>query len=108
MMNKLKPPYYAVIFTSKRANVDQSLYIKTSDRMVELASKQPGFLGITSTRGTDGVGITVSYWETKENILNWKKNSEHFEAQKSGRNTWYEWYDVKICLVEREYGARNS
>ncbi|MBA1276163.1 hypothetical protein GYM54_14200 [Pseudomonas sp. MTM4] len=52
------PPYYAVIFTSLRAEGDQVR--RDGGRMLELAALQPGFLGVESAR--DGVGITVSYW----------------------------------------------
>jgi hypothetical protein len=47
------PPYYAVIFTSQRADGDRG-YRHMADRMIDLASKQPGFLGVESVRGTDG------------------------------------------------------
>jgi len=52
------PPYYAVIFTSTRTNVDNG-YDETASKMVELAKQQPGVLGIESAR--DSLGITVSY-----------------------------------------------
>jgi len=47
------PPYYAVIFTSQRADGDRG-YGHMADRVIDLASKQPGFLGVESVRGTDG------------------------------------------------------
>ncbi len=47
--NTPEPPYYAVIFTSYRTDGDNG-YGEMADRMVELASKQPGFLGIESAR----------------------------------------------------------
>jgi heme-degrading monooxygenase HmoA len=43
-----------------------------ADRMVELASSQPGFLGIESAR--EEVDITVSYWADIESITAWKAN----------------------------------
>lgn len=95
------PPYYAVIFTSLRTEVADG-YEHTADRMVELAARQPGFLGFESTR--DGLGITVSYWESLEAIRNWKAQTEHAEAQEKGRNAWYSAYKTRICLVERDYG----
>src|SRR5687767_15917283 len=70
-----EPPYYAVIFTSTRTAVDEG-YGAMADRMVELASQQPGFLGVESTRGADGLGITVSYWASLEAIAAWKANAE--------------------------------
>jgi hypothetical protein len=56
----LSLPYYAVNFTSQRTDGDGG-YGPMADRMVELASKQPGFLGVESVRGANGLGITVSY-----------------------------------------------
>lgn len=95
------PPYYAVIFTSLRTEIDEG-YEMTADRMVELAAGQPGFLGVESAR--EGIGITVSYWESLEAIRQWKANTEHLAAQKLGRKQWYTAYKTRICLVERDYG----
>ncbi|MEP4670288.1 MAG: antibiotic biosynthesis monooxygenase, partial [Cyclobacteriaceae bacterium] len=60
-----KPPYYAVIFTSVRTDMNEG-YAATAERMVELGSQMPGFLGIESAR--EEVGITVSYWDSLESI----------------------------------------
>lgn len=94
------PPYYAVIFTSFRTDVDAG-YGDTADRMVELATGQPGFLGVESARS--GLGITVSYWESLEAIRDWKRHSEHLLAQQQGRDQWYTAYHTRICRVERAY-----
>ncbi len=94
------PPYYAVIFTSERTNEDGG-YATMSDKMAAMAQQQPGYLGHESAR--DGLGITVSYWESLEAIRNWKQQAEHLEAQQKGRSTWYSCYKVRICLVERDY-----
>ena len=96
-----KPPYYAVIFTSTRTDGDNG-YSETADRMVQLAEQQSGFLGVESAR--ENVGITVSYWSDLESIKNWKANTEHLEAQKSGRKLWYSSFKVRISKVERDYG----
>ncbi|MEK6254217.1 MAG: antibiotic biosynthesis monooxygenase, partial [Gemmatimonadales bacterium] len=73
-----EPPYYAVIFTSRRAAAHGG-YDEMAARMVELASEQPGFLGIESLR-EGPVGITVSYWDSEEAIDGWRKHVEHREA----------------------------
>ena len=78
-----------------------------ADRMVELASKQPGFLGVESVRGADGLGITVSYWESEEAIRAWKANSDHKLAQETGKKLWYADYVIRIARVERGYGKGN-
>lgn len=99
--NTPPPPYYAVIFTSFRTDVDTG-YHDTANRMVELAQQQPGYLGHESVR--DGLGITISYWESLDAIRHWKQQSEHLIAQQKGRTDWYSAYKTRICKVERDYG----
>ena len=99
-----QPPYYAVIFTSRRTAVDEG-YGDVAARMVELASGQKGFLGVESVRGGDGLGITVSYWASLEDIAAWRVNSEHRVAQRSGRGKWYQHFEVRIARVERTYAG---
>ena len=95
-----KAPYYAVIFTSLRTDVDEG-YGDTALRMLELAEEQPGYLGYESAR--DGVGITISYWSDLDAIKNWKKQAEHREAQRLGREKWYSAFTIRIAKVERAY-----
>ncbi len=99
-----KPPYYAVTFTSARTEGENG-YGEMAQKMFELAREQKGFLGVESAR--EGLGITVSYWETLEDIENWKRNAEHKIAQQKGAEIWYESYKMRICLVERDYGLKN-
>ena len=96
------PPYYSVIFPSQRTDGNHG-YDQMSERMVELAAAQPGFLGVESVRGSDGFGITVSYWESLAAIAAWKANADHQLAQETGRQQWYEHYEVRIARVERAY-----
>jgi heme-degrading monooxygenase HmoA len=96
-----QPPYYAVIFTSLRSDVDNG-YSSMAAYMEELAKQQPGFLGVESSRD-DAVGVTVSYWDSLEAIKNWKANVEHSVAQQRGRAEWYTSYKTRICKVERDY-----
>ncbi|WP_431483974.1 antibiotic biosynthesis monooxygenase family protein [Pseudomonas solani] len=96
-------PYYAVIFTSLRTATDDG-YGDTAERMVDLARTQPGFLGVESARGADGLGITVSYWESEAAILAWKRQGEHSLARARGRADWYSAFEVRIARVERAYG----
>ncbi|MBD3640174.1 MAG: antibiotic biosynthesis monooxygenase [Marinobacter sp.] len=95
------PPYYAVIFSSHRSEGDNG-YGEMAERMAQLASRQPGYLGMESAR--ESLGITVSYWESLEAIHNWKKNAEHQEAQRLGHQVWYSSFRVRVAKVEREYG----
>ena len=95
-----QPPYYAVIFSSLRSDIDEG-YGETAARMVELAAQQPGFLGVESVR--ENLGITISYWSDLESIRHWKTQADHLQAQKMGRDKWYTEYKTRIALVERDY-----
>jgi heme-degrading monooxygenase HmoA len=90
-----------VIFTSIRTDGDNG-YSEMAKKMVELASRQSGFLGVESAR--EEIGITVSYWSDLESIKNWKANIEHLEAQKLGHEKWYASFKTRISKVERDYG----
>lgn len=96
-------PYYAVIFTSRK-KVPADGYDTMADRMEKLGSSYTGFLGLQSARSADGLGITVSYWKTLQDISKWKADTQHQEAQSQGRSDWYSGYQVRITKVERQYG----
>lgn len=95
-----EPPYYAVIFSSLRTEEIEG-YDEMADLLVELASKQEGFMGIESARNE--LGITVSYWKDLESIRKWKQHTDHIIAQKKGRTDWYKHYKTRIAKVERDY-----
>jgi heme-degrading monooxygenase HmoA len=99
-----EPPYYAVIFSSRRTPGEAG-YGAMAERMVELAAQQPGFLGVESVRGADGFGITVSYWRSEEDIAAWRRHAEHRVAQEQGRAQWYEHYELRVARVERAWGG---
>ena len=95
-----QPPYYAVIFASQQTENDRG-YGAMAEKMVELASQQKGFLGVESARD-EGLGITVSYWESLEAIKNWKEHSAHQVAQDRGKKEWYKNFALRVCKVERD------
>ena len=101
-------PYFAVIFTSTRTAADPDGYEAMATRMVELARQQRGFLGIESARGADGVGITVSYWDSEDSIRRWHEHAEHLQAQTLGRSRWYAKFQLRVCRVERAYEFESS
>jgi heme-degrading monooxygenase HmoA len=91
---------YAVIFTSQRTGGDGPAYERAAKRMVELAAQQPGFVHVDSVRGEDGLGITVSYWASREAIAAWKDQAEHLAVQKAGKQNWYQSFNIKVCRLE--------
>ncbi len=100
----IKPPYYVVIFTSRRTQGDNG-YAAMADKMNHLARQQPGYLGFEAVRNAEGFGFTLSYWETPESIRAWKDLAEHQFAQEFGIKNYYEHYEVRVAKVERAYSG---
>lgn len=115
-MASWKHPYYAVSFVSHLKMDDPQAvaeYNAMAERMDMLADTQQGFLGVESVRdptvktNTKGLavsfGMTISYWESLEDIRAWKRVSEHAAAQTRGKREWYDNYIVRVSKVERTY-----
>ncbi|MBO1336673.1 antibiotic biosynthesis monooxygenase [Streptomyces sp. VRA16 Mangrove soil] len=96
-------PYYVVVFTSVRTEGDRG-YGAVADRMDELVTEIPGYLGHESARNPGGLGITVGYFRDVAAIEEWRSVAAHRDAQKQGRDAWYEAYSVHVAKVERSHG----
>lgn len=98
-----EPPYWAVVFSSQRTDVDAEGYARMAEAMASLAPSQDGFLGLESSRDAGGFGITVSYWRDEASIATWKRVAAHVAAQRAGHARWYEDFVVRVARVERAY-----
>jgi heme-degrading monooxygenase HmoA len=96
------------MFTSRRTDQDDEGYERMGEAMAELASKQPGYLGIETTRDAEGIGITLSYWSSEQAIHDWKRVAAHAEAQRRGHASWYADFVLRVAKVERAYTKATS
>jgi heme-degrading monooxygenase HmoA len=96
------PPYYAVIFSSLRAEGDDG-YGDAARELFAEVSKIEGFLGVESIRGANGFGITTAYFADEAAILRWREDARHKVAQERGKTGWYSHYSVRIGRIERAY-----
>jgi heme-degrading monooxygenase HmoA len=98
------PPYYAVIFTAMLdANADG--YDKMAATMAESAARQSGYIGVEHSRNAQGLGITVSYWQSEAAVSAWKAEASHLLAQELGKSRWYKQYTLRVAKVERAYSG---
>ena len=93
----------AVIFTSTRNDVDHASYDVAAIAMDALAAQQPGYRGVESARGPDGVGLTISYWADEAAAIAWRDHPEHTAIREFGRALWYDSYSVNVARIERAY-----
>ena len=103
-----EPPYWVVIFTSRRSGEDEAGYARMAQAMEELAPKQPGYLGLESVRDAEHVGITLSYWASEQAIHDWKRVAAHAQAQRLGHARWYSDFILRVARVERAYSKLTS
>jgi heme-degrading monooxygenase HmoA len=92
-----------VIFLSRRTGADDAGYAAAAEAMESLAARQPGYRGIESTRGADGLGITLSFWADEASAIAWRNNAEHTAIRNAGRDRWYSSYEVIVCEAQRSY-----
>lgn len=89
---------YLVVFRNhKRSDIDLAQYDVEADRMLDLASSQPGFLSFKSYAADDDEVIALSEWESEEAARAWGKLAEHRVAQANGRSDYYASYTLFGC-----------
>lgn len=94
----------AVIFVSQRTGEDEAGYDAAARAMGVLAAEQPGYRGIASVRGGDGLGITVSYWADDASARAWRDHTEHSRIREAGRGRWYASFTIEVATITRDYG----
>jgi heme-degrading monooxygenase HmoA len=102
---KEAPGYFAVIATTTLQPITPDLqrrYAALSERMLQLARQQDGFLGRESARD-GGLGISVSYWRSEAAIKAWRNDVRHMATKDIGRREIYRTCRIRICRVEHEY-----
>lgn len=93
---------YIVIFKAKISELNEE-YEKSAVELRELAKLKYGCTDFVSL--TDGdVEITLSYWESLDDIKRWKDDPVHQGAQKTGKRKYYQEYTVQIARIEKQYG----
>ena len=99
---------YVVIFKAKMREVDEEYHL-SAKRMRELAFERYNCLDFTSVCEDDNE-VSISYWESEDDIKAWKENEEHLRAQELGRKKWYESYTVEIVktLDKKTWKLKNE
>ena len=92
---------YAVIFKAEFKHQDQE-YSETAERMRQLAINNYGCVEFVSVCKGESE-ISISYWESEDQIKRWKQDEEHVKAQEKGKALWYKSYSIQVCKVMRRY-----
>jgi heme-degrading monooxygenase HmoA len=92
---------YAVIFKARINKLDTQ-YQATAKRLRELATKEftcRDFVSVVE----NGYEISISYWDSLDDIQAWRENHEHLEAQTLAEGRWYRSVEIEIVELIRDY-----
>jgi heme-degrading monooxygenase HmoA len=90
-----------VLFRSKLTPEAGQDYGAMSDEMHRLVRENPGFVDVKHYTAEDGERLTVAWFQDKESLRAWRELPRHREAQRTGRQKWYEYYKMDVATIER-------
>jgi heme-degrading monooxygenase HmoA len=92
-----------VVFSiTHRPDMPTAEYEETGNRMLEIVSAMPGFLGLDYAP-TEGGELLVARFESHEALAEWRNHPEHQEAQQRGREKFFANYRIDVCEPVRSY-----
>ena len=94
---------YAVIFPTISSGEDEDGHDNLLKKLYISAQEVPGYLGLESAQ-IGNFKLSIAYYENKEAIDNWRKNSSHIATKNKARSTWLEDWQIRVCKIEDIYG----
>ncbi len=86
-----------------REGVDEAAYAATSRRMHELVDHWPGFISLKQYTSEDGEVLDIARFADERSLEGWRREAEHLEAQRRGREEFYDRYRIQAARVIRDY-----
>ena len=96
------------IFRSRLRPEHAAEYAPVAARMDALARTMPGFLSVKIFTAADGERVTIVEFEDEVTQRAWREHPEHREAQRLGRERFYETFRIQVCHVERAHDFRHA
>ncbi len=90
------------VFRSRLRSENSEKFGKLADRMLELAQSMPRFVSYNVYSSDDGERCSIIEFETAEELQAWRQHPEHREAQRIGRERFYESYTLQVGEPARE------
>ena len=94
-------PSLVILFRSKLTEQAGADYQAMNAEMQTLVRQNTGFVDVKSYTAADGERLTVVWWRDEESLTEWRNQMRHREAQNTGRQKWYEYYDVEVATILR-------
>ena len=90
------------IFRSRLRPENADEFGELAVRMLALAEAMPGFISYKVYASEDGERCSIIEFESPEHLRAWREHPEHREAQRIGRERYYEEYTLHVGEPMRE------
>ena len=90
------------VFRSRLRAEHADEFQRVADRMAEIARSMPGFISYKVFAAADGERCSIIEFESPELLQAWREQPEHREAQRLGRERFYEEYTLWVGEPARE------
>ncbi len=94
-------PSIVILFRSKLTDQAGEDYKAMDAELETLVRQNPGFVDVKSYTAADGERLTVVWWRDEKSLGEWRNLMRHREAQETGRQKWYEYYDMDVASITR-------
>ena len=90
-----------ILFRSKLTGQAGEDYHAMNAELETLVRQNPGFIDVKSYSAQDGERLTVVWFRDEQSLAEWRNLARHREAQSTGRQKWYEYYNMEVASVVR-------
>lgn len=95
-----------IVFRSRLTAEAGEDYQALDAELERLVLDQPGYVTHKAYRAGDGERLTLVWFKDQESLRTWKMQPRHLEAQRRGRERWYEFYEMEVAEVVRTSSFR--
>lgn len=98
-----------VIFELEPKAGKEDQYFALAARLKEHLAQIDGFISIERFQSLSNPGryLSLSFWRDEEAVRQWRTQEEHRDAQRTGRETIFQDYRLRVAEVVRDYGMRD-
>jgi heme-degrading monooxygenase HmoA len=94
---QFKEEQVLTVFRSRRRREAEPAYQLLSRQMESSARSMPGFVDFKSFTADDGEQVSVVTFATPADQRRWRDDLSHREAQRRGRDEFYEQYSIQVA-----------
>jgi heme-degrading monooxygenase HmoA len=77
-------------------------YANVAERMESLARTMPGFVDFKTFTAEDGERASIVTFVSMDDHQAWRNHPEHRDAQRLGRERFYDTFAIQVCTCVRE------